>query len=72
MNLSLDGMPWFPLNLDRKSSIILQPPQPVSSGNAVSGGIPGAHGVNNSGYGHAENANSGHGSLKSIPFILNL
>ncbi|KAJ6695274.1 CELL DIVISION PROTEIN KINASE [Salix koriyanagi] len=24
----------------------LQPPQPVSSGNAVSGGIPGAHGVN--------------------------
>ncbi|KAJ6295144.1 hypothetical protein OIU76_023113 [Salix suchowensis] len=32
---------------DFEGTTSLQPPQPVSSGNAVSGGIPGAHGVNN-------------------------
>ncbi|KAB5524618.1 hypothetical protein DKX38_022367 [Salix brachista] len=37
-----------PFQLDQLDKIFnLQPPQPVSSGNAVSGGIPGAHGVNN-------------------------
>ena len=34
-------------NIDFEGTTSLQPPQPVSSGNAVSGGIPGAHGVNN-------------------------
>ncbi|KAB5524545.1 hypothetical protein DKX38_022294 [Salix brachista] len=34
-------------NTDFEATTSLQPPQPVSSGNAVSGGIPGAHGVNN-------------------------
>uniref|UniRef100_A0A6N2MVH1 Protein kinase domain-containing protein n=1 Tax=Salix viminalis TaxID=40686 RepID=A0A6N2MVH1_SALVM len=34
-------------NTDFEGTTSLQPPQPVSSGNAVSGGIPGAHGVNN-------------------------
>ncbi|KAG5226752.1 cyclin-dependent kinase [Salix suchowensis] len=34
-------------NTDFEGTTSLQPPQPVSFGNAVSGGIPGAHGVNN-------------------------
>ncbi|KAJ6373898.1 hypothetical protein OIU78_029569 [Salix suchowensis] len=34
-------------NTDFEGTTSLQPPQPVSSGNAVSGGIPSAHGVNN-------------------------
>ncbi|KAL3599197.1 hypothetical protein D5086_007115 [Populus alba] len=34
-------------NTDFEGTTSLQPPQPVSSGNTVSGGIPGAHGVNN-------------------------
>ncbi|KAF2313477.1 hypothetical protein GH714_011181 [Hevea brasiliensis] len=34
-------------NTDFEGTTSLQPPQPVSSGNAVSGGMPGAHGVAN-------------------------
>ncbi|KAJ6378337.1 hypothetical protein OIU78_028559 [Salix suchowensis] len=42
---TLASLPHTNTNFEGTTS--LQPPQPVSSGNAVFGGIPGAHGVKN-------------------------